>query len=592
MASADEDRENVTDNNDNGVPEVPSDQTPSDDTVPMHTRATADDGEPAGDATVDEVDEAPVEDAPVDEAAADTPAEYVSPRAWSEASSTPADADADADTVLVGATAATAATAAGASTASAAAEPVYEWATEPEAKQKKRKRRWPWIVVPLAGVLAGVVVASLNLIAPGVSAAGVPVGGLTPEAAEKQITERLADAKITIKTDAGDITLSGEDLGATIDAKAIAQATFDKAPAWKVGEWGTTQNAASITVDEDKAYAALQEAFPGSFIDPVDAKVTLDPATGQYVVTPAVDGKGLHVDALSEGLEKAMASETDSTTIQATADPISPKLSTNAAEAGVASINKLTSDVGFFVGEEKTVPVDQATAASWVSPEFNGDGTVKIVVDKAKVAEFTKSLAAKVDRPAEDGVWLVDREGDQLLDQNYTKQGVQGRTIGDVSKIADDFAKQLEQGNGHYPLTVTTVEPKITKLERWIEVNLSEQTVYVYENGQVIRTMLTSSGLSPNDSHTGTFRINSHVVEQNMGSCDANGDPIPGGEYDYCTANVKWVMYYNGDEAFHGTWWHAEFGRPMSHGCMNLSEENAKWLWDWTPLGTEVWVHY
>ena len=86
----------------------------------------------------------------------------------------------------------------------------------------------------------------------------------------------------------------------------------------------------------------------------------------------------------------------------------------------------------------------------------------------------------------------------------------------------------------------------------------------------------------PHESARGTFRINSHVVMQDMGC-------VPG--YDYCTKDVKWVMYYNGDEAFHGTWWHDNFGNKMSHGCMNLSEANAKWLWDWTPIGTEVWVH-
>ena len=43
--------------------------------------------------------------------------------------------------------------------------------------------------------------------------------------------------------------------------------------------------------------------------------------------------------------------------------------------------------------------------------------------------------------------------------------------------------------------------------------------------------------------------------------------------------------------AFHGAYWHNDFGTPRSHGCVNLPVSFAKWLYDWTPLGTRVWVH-
>lgn len=460
---------------------------------------------------------------------------------------------------------------------------VYEWAPADESADKKRKRRWPWVVVPIVGLIAGAAIVSMNLIAPGVSAAGVPIGGLTPSAAQETITERLAGASVTLNTEAGPVTVSGADLGASIDAKAVADEAFANAPAWNFGEWGSKSTTGSITIDEAKASEVLREAMPDSYVEPVNASIAQDPATGLYAVTPSTDGQGVPLDQVRTALEKAMAAEDDKVTVDVQTDIIPAVITTAELQAGADKINALTADVGFYVGEENTVPVDQVTAASWVSPAVDDEGNVTIKADEAKIAEFTTSLKEKVDRPAEDGVWLVDREGNQLEDTNYTKEGVQGRTIGEVDNIASSFAAQLAEGNGHYALNVSVVEPKLTKYERWIEVNLSEQTVYVWENGQVIRSMLASSGLSPNDSDTGTFRINSHVVEQNMGC-------VPG--YDYCTENVKWVMYYNGDEALHGTWWHAEFGTPMSHGCINLSEDNAKWLWDWTPLGTEVWVHY
>lgn len=458
---------------------------------------------------------------------------------------------------------------------------VYAWAPAAD-EPKKRKRRWPWIAIPAVGVVAGLVVASMTLIAPGVSAAGVPVGGLTPSAAANAITARVADATVTLETPTGTVTLTGADLGASVDAKALAAEAFTTAPAWKVGSWGSDAAAAPITIDEEKSLDALRKALPDLYVDPVDAALTLDATTGVYSVVPAVEGTGVAVDTVRTALEEAVASAEGSASVEVTATAIPALLTTEEAQSAANEINALTADIGFYVGDERTVPVTAALAATWMTPTVAEDGTVTIAANEEAIAAFTASLAEKVDRPAVDGVKLVDRNGEQLPDSIYTKEGVQGRTIGDVSGIAKAFATQLEEGNGHYALTVTTVEPKQTTFERWIEVDVSEQAVYVWENGEIIRTMLTSSGLPQHESSRGTFRINSHVVMQDMGC-------VPG--YDYCTKDVKWVMYYNGDEAFHGTWWHENFGQKMSHGCMNLSEGNAKWLWDWAPIGTEVWVH-
>lgn len=459
---------------------------------------------------------------------------------------------------------------------------VYAWAPANDEPKKKRKRRWPWIAIPAAGVVTGLVVASMTLIAPGVSAAGVPVGGLTPSAAANAITARVADATVTLETANGPVTLTGAELGATIDAESVAKQAFDAAPAWKVGSWGSEASPTPIEIDADKALAALREALPDSYVDPVDAELVLNKTTGAYTVTPAVDGKGVPLDTVRAALEEAVASDSATATIEVTTAPMPAALTTEEAQAAADEVNALTSDIGFYVADERTVPVDTATAATWITPSVNDEGDLTITANEAEISKFTATLPEKVDRPAVDGVKLVDRQGNQLPDSIYTKEGVQGRTIGDVSKIAGEFATQLEAGNGHYALTVTTVEPKQTTLERWIEVDVSEQTVYVWENDEIVRVMLTSSGLGEHESTRGTFRINSHVVMQDMGC-------VPG--YDYCTKDVKWVMYYHGDEAFHGTWWHSNFGNKMSHGCMNLSEDNAKWLWDWTPIDTEVWVH-
>ena len=59
----------------------------------------------------------------------------------------------------------------------------------------------------------------------------------------------------------------------------------------------------------------------------------------------------------------------------------------------------------------------------------------------------------------------------------------------------------------------------------------------------------------------------------------------------YNLPNVPWTMYFHGGYAIHGTYWHNNFGRPMSHGCVNMKTPEAKWLFEWAPKGTLVVVH-
>lgn len=111
--------------------------------------------------------------------------------------------------------------------------------------------------------------------------------------------------------------------------------------------------------------------------------------------------------------------------------------------------------------------------------------------------------------------------------------------------------------------------------ERWIRVDLSEQTVIAYEGSRALRGFIISSGLPRTPTVTGTFRIRTKVRAQTM----TGGDPALGNYYDL--PNVQWVQYFYADYGFHGTYWHTKFGQPMSHGCINMTNADAKWLFDW-----------
>lgn len=111
--------------------------------------------------------------------------------------------------------------------------------------------------------------------------------------------------------------------------------------------------------------------------------------------------------------------------------------------------------------------------------------------------------------------------------------------------------------------------------DRWIRVDLSEQLVIAYEGPIAVRGFVVSTGLPGTPTVTGTFRIRTKVRSQTM----TGGSPALGTYYNL--DNVEWVQYFYADYGLHGTYWHNNFGHPMSHGCINMTNADAKWLFDW-----------
>lgn len=117
-------------------------------------------------------------------------------------------------------------------------------------------------------------------------------------------------------------------------------------------------------------------------------------------------------------------------------------------------------------------------------------------------------------------------------------------------------------------------------------MNLSEQWLYAYEGGVLVYSAPVATGKDGFNTPAGTFRIGYKVELQTMrGSINGETWEVP---------NVPHAMYFNGDVALHGTYWHNLFGTGIriSHGCVNLRLGDAAWLYQWAPVGTLVTVHY
>lgn len=438
----------------------------------------------------------------------------------------------------------------------------------------KKKRLGLWIGLGVGALLLGAGGASAILIAPGTTVAGISVGWLTPGAAADVIRSHVADTTVTLTGDGDGTQLTGSDLGASIDASTLADKAFSEHPMWNLGSWMGEPVPAEITLDPATADAALRAAVPTSYTDPVDAGVVFDAASGAYTITPSQAGTGIDVGDLTAAITEAVAEGGKS--VEFSGDPAEalPAVSDDDATTTATRLNTMLGTIGFYVGEERTVPVAAATASTWLKV-VDDDGQLRIEADAAAIQPTVDGLPALINREPVNATNIVDSAGTVLREETV---GASGRTLGDTSSVAHDFAAKLEAGEGVFTLDVTEVPFQTVAIARRIEVDISDQRAYLIENGNVVNTYKVSTGRPGTPTPTGNFKVFAHTRIQDMVG------------QDYVTKDVPWITWFTTNVGFHGTYWHNSFGQQMSHGCVNLPVDLAKYVYDWSPVGLEVQV--
>jgi hypothetical protein len=117
--------------------------------------------------------------------------------------------------------------------------------------------------------------------------------------------------------------------------------------------------------------------------------------------------------------------------------------------------------------------------------------------------------------------------------------------------------------------------------ERWVDVDRSRQIMVAYEGPTPVWAALVSTGRTGHATTAGEFRVRVKLSSDDMSNTSASTEDRSADLY--FVARVPWVMYYHRGEAFHAAFWHDDFGQVRSHGCINLSPEDARWLFRWAP---------
>ena len=207
---------------------------------------------------------------------------------------------------------------------------------------------------------------------------------------------------------------------------------------------------------------------------------------------------------------------------------------------------------------EVSVPFTDAR----LEPDPNAEVVYRMYYE---TVHWVKASAA---HPADGSLWyaLLDDKFEQL----YYVSGAHIRLISDL---------ELAPLSGHVP-----------NEEKRVEVNLTEQLLMAYEGRKLVyATRISTGGRLRSGTYTtpeGEYLTYHKRPTRHMAAGDlaSSGFDLPG---------VPWVTYIkeNGT-SFHGTYWHNDYGRPRSHGCINMTPPAAKWLYRWTtpsvPPGKEM----
>lgn len=134
------------------------------------------------------------------------------------------------------------------------------------------------------------------------------------------------------------------------------------------------------------------------------------------------------------------------------------------------------------------------------------------------------------------------------------------------------------------PTPTATIPPPSTGLTlppdgRWVDIDLSEQALYAYEYDTLVNSFLVSTGTWQYPTVQGQFHV---YVKYRYADMSGPGYYLP---------DVPYTMYFYDGYGLHGTYWHDNFGTPMSHGCVNLRTDNAGWLFDFLSVGSLVNIH-
>lgn len=467
------------------------------------------------------------------------------------------------------------------------------------------KRPWLRILLIVLAVLAVAAVAGFftarwyyqDKAAPGVMFAGASVAGQNSEQLAATVKSAVENTKITVTDSQGNaVTASLKDLGVNVNQKQTVSALIaakDSNPFVRINPFSKQNVKLSATADK----LALSQYLTGKLIpndsQAIASTIAYDQTSQKFTVTVGRGGQAPVTDSVVKAIDQALdtpgTTRTASITYTQTDMPISEAAATTAADQANAGLGL---SITINNGDATTYKIPAATIASWtVTTADPAKGTIAVSYNKQAISDYMNGeLGNHLNQTKTNQVDLVDTSGNVIMTKT---KGMNGVTIKDTATVADQVYSALSANRS----ATLTVASDVTKFDTeqqtvtWkIVVDRSKQTATVYNNDQVVQTFNVCTGKTGKHETTpGNYFIYLKYQVQDMRGTNDDGS-------QYLSSGVKWVSYFNGGQGFHTANWNAAgiaSGDPTghgSHGCVNMNEADAKWIYDNCPDGTLVQV--
>lgn len=440
-----------------------------------------------------------------------------------------------------------------------------------------------------------------NRVAPGVDFGDASITrnltGYQEDAVSRTVQNAVDNSKLEISDDQGNsIDADLSQLGVKIDknatVKAIMNAKRDNLFT-RIMPW-VRQTVSLKAVRDD---SALDSYLLHKFIRESDRAVpysaVFDKDSESFKVEDGVPGRTIETMSVREAVKKLIAHPGKTVKVSVTSRRTDAPIKLDAAQKFVNDLNKLLEKkVTFNNGDGKDFTVPKEAIASWIS--VNADTTrrkLSYTIDADKADYYLSQVLPKeLNQQKINQEDAIDKEGKFIF---TTLKGSNGVEINYSNSVAKKAVESLRNGNDFkmdVPSKITkfTVEKKLVEMR--IVVDKTTQMASVYRNDELVKTFPVCTGKrGADDSASGTFFIYLRYASQDMRGRNGDGSP-------YFSPGVRWVSYYHGGEGFHTASWNykgiatGDAANHGSHGCINMYEQDAHWIFENCPRGTIVQV--
>ncbi len=429
---------------------------------------------------------------------------------------------------------------------------------------------------------------------PGVMAAGEPVGGLAISQARGVLQHEAAAYELKLSVAGRHYRATSAQLGVQFDTESTLAAAYNA----DHGIWPSFQPTPvnmSYVVNELQLANFSRSVADQVGVQPVDAGIVW--ASGKF--QPIPDKNGLSIDhaQLKRLIEKNLEAP-DNAHLQLAPRPVAADIQMADLGPTIAEAKQLvaTPIVLAYKGQNYTPTANDIGQWLTFTKQTSGD-TAKLIpqVDGAKLEGYIQGLAKRLNvapvtqhQTVTNGIVNIQHQG---VNGSYIDQNALGAAITAAVMASQPVTYAIID----YPIPFKTQSSNLISLDgvsSYIEVNLSVQHLWVWQNGAVIYDSPVTSGATGAGfpTATGLFAIyykttNTHLVGYAYGP-----------RYNYDVAVQYWMPFYQGFGLHDASWRNGNFGGQDyyyggSHGCINLPLATAAFLYNWSVIGTPVWVH-